>query len=341
MQKKASDPISPWFVAAEELGEYIGIRFGRVVGRDEEPEWIFLRHTDFDGIGGLAEILRRRGAELPRLAQIKHHSAQSSLSLIRAMPKYLSPRRRIEWGSIAGVRRPSTKSDPPSAVGWHVFDEASTTQIRRVCRKAGVTVNSFLLKHLTKAIRPFLKDQSSAVPWMVPVNLRGGVTRERDVENHSSYVGVTVRSYDTVHDVHRRIYQALGSGEHWANWMSYRSGVLLTAGMRRFLISIERCMSQWNLGSFSNLGDWDSEKRITQAECAGPWLFSPPVLRCQQIGAGCVTFRNRLSLTIQAHPELTTDPEVPKAWIQGWVKEIEMDLASLLAEPVVVPWVAA
>lgn len=50
-----SDPISPWFVAAEQLGEFIGIRFGRVPPGQAEPEWFFLRHTDFDGIGGLAE----------------------------------------------------------------------------------------------------------------------------------------------------------------------------------------------------------------------------------------------------------------------------------------------
>jgi hypothetical protein len=49
-----SDPISPWFIAAEQLGEFIGIRFGRVPPGQTEPEWFFLRHTDFDGIGGLA-----------------------------------------------------------------------------------------------------------------------------------------------------------------------------------------------------------------------------------------------------------------------------------------------
>ena len=70
------------------------------------------------------------------------------------------------------------------------------------------------------------------------MNLRGGVTRARDTENHSSYVGITVRSHDSVHDVHRSVYNALAAGEHWANWMSYRSGLLMTSGMRRFLITI-------------------------------------------------------------------------------------------------------
>jgi hypothetical protein len=60
----------------------------------------------------------------------------------------------------------------------------------------------------------------------------------------------------------------------------------------------------------------------------GSWLFAPPTLRFQQVGAGCITFQNRLSLLIQAHPELATNPAVPKAWMQNWVKEIEFDVAS-------------
>lgn len=340
MGNKPSDPISPWFLAAEELGEYIGIRFGRVVDGGE-PQWTFLPHTDFDGIGGLADLLRRRGASLPRLPQIKHYSNKSWTALARSLPSYVSLRHRLQWDLLEGPSRPTTKAEPPAAVGWYVFDEGTSTQIRRLCRKNGITVNSFLLKHLTKSVRPLLKDQSAPVPWMVPVNLRGVVTRARDTENHSSYVGVRVQSFDTVQEVHRSIYRSLARGEHWANWMAYQSGVLLTGGMKKFLISIERCMSQWNLGSFSNLGDWDPEKRLDSAIGDGHWLFAPPVLRCQLVGAGCVTFQGRLSLTIQMHPELTVNSAVPKGWVQGWVKEIETDLASAVAETVAIPWVAA
>src|SRR5439155_24092823 len=93
MPKKATDAISPWFIAAEELGEYIGIRFGRVPPGTADPEWIFLRHTDFDGIGGLAEILRRRGAELDRLLQIKYPASPSWRAVVRSLPKYFRPRR--------------------------------------------------------------------------------------------------------------------------------------------------------------------------------------------------------------------------------------------------------
>ncbi len=334
MPRQPKDAISPWFLAAEELGEYIGIRFGRVAPRSAEPEWFFLRHTDYDGIGGLADLLRRRGARVDHLLQIKYPAPPSWLPLLRALPKYFRPRKRVKWAPLErGNGATDHSAQPSAAVAWQVFDENTTTQIRRACRKAGVTVNSFLLKHLTKAIRPSLQDQSSFVPWMIPVNLRGKVVRDRDTANHSSYVAVKVQSYEMAHDIHRNIYDALRRGEHWANWYAYQLGRFLTHGMKRFLIAKEWATSQWNLGGFSNLGDWDPEKKITQRDCKGAWLFAPPVLRCQLLAAGCVTFQNQLSLTLQTHSDLTTDRSVPQSWMSLWVKEIEMDLASLLDSP--------
>ncbi|PWU18382.1 MAG: hypothetical protein C5B50_09345 [Verrucomicrobia bacterium] len=328
MPKEPRDAIRPWFSSAEAVGEFIGIRFGRVRPGSSEPEWTFLPHSEVDGIGGLAKILRERGAEVGRLLQLKHPAGPSALCAVRAFPKYLKPRRPLKWLEMErGPALPDIGPQPPPAVAWHAFSEPTTVQIRRVCRKGGVTVNSFLLKHLTKAIRPFLQDQSSVVPWMVPVNLRGKVSRGSDIANHSSYVGVRVKSYETVKNIHKNIYAALGRGEHWANWFAYHTGPMITEGMRRFLITKGLAMSQWNLGGFSNLGEWDAEKKINNPDCTGDWFFSPPVLRCQLVGAGCVTFQNRLTLTIQAHPDLTTSPKVPKAWLANWLKEIEMDIS--------------
>jgi len=331
MSKKATDPIAEWFVAVQRLGDYIGIRSGRVPCGAKDPEWIFLPHTHVDGIGGVAEILRQRGAKLERLPQIKHPLSPSWSAVFRAIPKYLAPRHRVKWLPLEQGDGAADGAQPARAVGWHVFDEGPTTQIKRVCRKTGVTVNSFLLKHLTKAIRPYLEDQSSVVPWMVPINIRGKVDRGRDTDVHTSYVGVRVRSYETVQDIHRNIYAALNTGEHWANWRMYLLGRYTTAGIRDYIVAKELGTSQWNLGAFSNLGDWDPEKKITAPDCQGAWLFCPPVFKCQLVAAGCVTFQNRLSLTIQAHCSLTTNPAVTKTWIQNWVKEIEIDLDSMMS----------
>ncbi len=327
------DPIKPWFAAAEESGEYIGIRFGRVPVGKTEPEWIFLPHSAVDGIGGFAEILRKRGVDLCRLPQIKHPSPASRLAVLKTLPKFFQPKYKVKWRKLQGSTRPSTATEPPSAVAWHVFSETTTMQIRRVCRKASITVNSFLLKHLTKAIRPYLEDESATVPWMIPVNLRGKITRASDVENHSSFITLKIASYDTLRDVHRKVYEELAAGNHWANWFAYDSSRFLSKGILRYLVDSERYMPVWHIGAFSNLGDWDPEKKITSPDCNGSWLFAPPVLRCQHLGTGCMTFQNKLSLVIQVHPQLTTDSAAPLAWMQNWVKEVEMDVASILAEP--------
>jgi hypothetical protein len=327
-----ADPMSSWFRAAEDLGEYIGIRFGQILPGKTAPDWYFLPHTEGDGIGGFAELLRARGAHLPRLPQIRHPALPSAWRLSRTWATYAAPRRAVKFGEIEGKPGKSSSTQPPQALAWHVFDEETTIRVRRLCRRQHYTVNSFLLKSLTKAIRPSLLDESSVVPWMVPVNMRGKVVRERDTANFSSYIGVKVRSYESTLDIHQNIYRALGRAEHWANWYAYQSGKFLGSGLKRALIKSERCTSQWSIGAFSNLGDWDGEKQISSSACTTPWLFCPPVLRIQLVGAGVVTFQNRLSLTIQAHPELTTSSNTLWIWIQNWVKEIQIDLASVFPD---------
>lgn len=322
-----------WFSTAERLGEYVGIRFGRIAPGGVEPEWFFRPHSQVDGIGGLADLLRGRGATIGRLPQIRHFSRASMMALLRALPRYAAPRRRLQWGPLEGATRTTSADAPPPAVAWHLFDEPSTTNVCLACRKAGYTVNSFLLKHLDRAIRPFLQDRTAATPWMVPVNLRGPVARERDIDNHSSYVSIRVRSWETVYDVHRRIYSALAAGEHWANWAAYKTGSFLPDPVRSALVLRDRALAQWNLGGFSNLGNWDPQKRIVQPDCLGGWLFAPPVLRSQMVGVGAVTFQNRLGLVIQVHPELTLSPAVPQAWLRDWIREIEIDIEAVLAAP--------
>ena len=304
------------------MDEYIGIRFGRVTSEDGEVEWRYFPHTDYDGIGAFVEIFRENGVEVGDLPRITHPGAPSWWPLIRSVPKTLGPRRRLIWRVLKSGPQIETIQQPAPAVAWHVFDDHQTAEICRMSRSTGVTVNSFLLKQLDRSIRPYLSDPSSATPWMVPVNLRGKVNLPKDTENHSSYVAIRINPYETAQQVHQSLYRKLRKGEHWANWKSFSLGSLFSKKLKKWLINHDRAASQWNLGCFSNLGVWDWQKEITQKECLGPWLFCPPVLRCQMIGAGCVTFQNRLSITIQVHPDLTTAPEIVEDWIRAWSHNI-------------------
>jgi hypothetical protein len=215
-------------------------------------------------------------------------------------------------------------------LAWHVFDERATVQIRRACRRQSLSVNAFLLAHLTRAIRPCLLDEASLVSWMIPVNMRGKVSRHRDTANHSSFIRLAAGPQESTQQLHQAIDRALARAEHWANWYLLGAGRFLGMGARKALLRAELGPGQRNAGAFANLGDWDADKQFMQTACAGPWLFCPAVLRSRPLGAGVVTFQNRLSLGLQIHPALTTSSNMLWVWIRDWVKEIQMDLASIL-----------
>jgi hypothetical protein len=325
-QSSESDPVRPWFEALEAVGEFIGIRFGRVPREGGEVEWMYLDHTEYDGIGGMAHLLRERGAPIGELPKITHPGALSWWTFLRFLPVMLAPRKILKWRELKQGDEPADAAKASPAVAFHVFDEEKTARIRLASRLCDVTVNSLLMKYLDRAVRPSLDDPARALPWMVPVNLRGQVTRERDTGNHSSYVPIRIFASEGVKEVQQRIYRALQKGQHLAVWMGFAASRKTSMETKKRLIRESRATAQWSVGGFSNLGEWDADKEITAPECQGDWLFAPPVLRFQMVGAGCVTFQRRLTLTLQIHPELTTSPEVAADWMRSWVREIELGL---------------
>ncbi|MGC4017179.1 MAG: hypothetical protein QM755_22105 [Luteolibacter sp.] len=331
----AHDPIRPWFKALESLGEYIGIRYGRVNPETNEVEWFFLPHTEFDGIGAFVHLMREAGAEVTSLPQITHPAPLNWASFMRLIPRMMAPRKRLKWQALPQGEPMSNTQQPPPAVAWHVFSEEDTAKLRRASRLANVSVNSLLLKYLDRAVRADLEDPSSAIPWMIPVNMRGKVNQQSELANHSSYIGIRIFASESVKDVHRHIYDAIGKGQHCGNWKALDATGWTSEPTKQKMLVMDRATLQWNLGGFSNLGVWDREKAITAEKCQGPWLFSPPVLSTQLVGAGCITFQGRLSLTLQIHPNLTTSPEVASKWMRTWVREIEFDFPNVLPdEPV-------
>lgn len=326
MSKAISDPIAPWFTAAEELGEFIGMRFARVPPGSAEPEWIFVPHNQYDGVSAVEKMFADRGGKFDALPLAKPPAKAPRFLFWKFIKSNMRLRRRLHWKPLGPKGKLTHPPQPVSAVAWHAFDEATTAQMRVYCNKAGVTVNSFLLKHLTNTLRPYLEESSAIIPWMIPVNLRGQVKCEPARANHTSYLSVQVGAHDSTSDIHRKIYDAVERNEPYVNWYGYGLGRFVPHALKKFLIKNELVTSQWHIGAFSNLGVWDPEKKIIAPDCRGVWLVSPPVLRFQLFGAGCIAFQHQLSLTLQAHPELTTDVEVCRNWMQTWVKNIEAEL---------------
>lgn len=308
-----------WFSAAEATGDFMGIRYGRKPNASNEVEWSFVSHIECDGIGGFARLLRQNGAELSKLPETRHpnrHIIKPLWNLMFQKSPSAEHATREDWtltetdGKIAS---------PSKAVEWHLFTEEETAQIRQKCRQMKTTVNSYLLKHLDQAVRPNIKRPNLAITWMIPVNLRGDIQYADDTENHVSAIETVISTNDSVEEVQQQIRHRLALGEHRVNRLILKVGGFLPHRAKKHFITKSRNKPEGNIGAFSNLGVWDSEKAI---ESNDAWFFCPPVCNGQLLGAGCVTFQNRLSLTLQAHSSLSEQPELAKAWMERWIAAI-------------------
>ena len=321
------DPIKPWFKTLEEMGEYVGIRFGQVDEKSGGVVWHDMLHSHYDGIGAFAKLLRDRGAHVGQLAKIPHAAPESWGPLIKNFSRLCVSEKRLGF-DLGSKNGHIAEGKPPSALAWHVFTEAETLMIRKAARYYGVSVNSMLLRHLNKCVSRSLEEPAKTLPWMIPVNLRGMVSHADETTNHSSFVCVNLKPSCSFSDVHDAIYQKLDEGQHWASWKLYGLGSMLSRSVKKKILASDRPSLQWNVGGFSNLGVWDSDGEMDSEDCKGPWLFSPPVLEFQRIGAGCVTFQNRMSLMIQVHPLLSGDKALPEKWMKDWVCDLQIDIAS-------------
>lgn len=315
---------SDWFRASEAMGDFMGIRYGRLTGgvgdAAKNVEWHFVSHCECDGIGGFARLLRERGAVIPELPVTTSPCRRVMgplWRLVRGSGVKGGCARRADWRPSAAE---GARSGPSAAVAWHVFTEAETAAIRARCREPGVTVNSFLLKHLDEAVRPEVRRPDLRVTWMVPVNLRGDVRHADDTANHVSCVEVKIAPDDRAMEIQQQIRRSLERGEHRANQILLGIGRFLGHAAKVKFLTMDRARPAGTIGAFSNLGVWDAEKKIATEDV---WVFCPPVVKGQLLGAGCVTFQNRLGLAIQGHGSLSGTPGIAGLWMGRWRTLVE------------------
>jgi hypothetical protein len=277
----------------------MGIRYGRISGETGEVEWHFVSHIDCDGIGGFVRLLRECGAEIAELPQTRHPCRGVIGSLWNF---WRDSRKEIKCAERADWLVPGSET---KTLAWYLFSDQETKQMVTRCRAMGVTVNSFLLKHLDGAVRPWIDRSEARIRWLIPVNLRGDVRYVDDTANHVSCVETCIAPDDSPEVIQSDILKRLKRGEHRANHLLLMAGGFLSHEGKLDLLRKERAKRKGNIGSFSNLGVWE-----VSGEADG-WVFCPPVVTGQLLGAGCVTFNGRLGLAVQGR--------AADSWMESWV----------------------
>ncbi|HEU5133659.1 MAG TPA: hypothetical protein VFU13_00820 [Steroidobacteraceae bacterium] len=314
-----TDWVAAGFTAMHDCGDDISIVYAEAgTSPRAEPHWFELPHDKFDGVSGLAHLLREQGLRLdslPVLAGDRPSWRRTLRGLLAVFPALQV--RRQKWRRFDHTRT-STFRRVRDRVASRLFTEAQTREIVAAARDAGVTVNTWLLSHLDRAVAAQLAAPSASRLWMIPVNLRGALPSVPENFLQMSFLPVDIERDPSPVELQALINGLRQRDCHWGTWTALHLGRLIGhSGIRRELRKRAAAQNGW-AGIFSNLGVWN-------VPGARSWIFGPAISRAQPVGAGCLTMNGRMSLTIQLHEALTEDLQASyallDAWAQGCLKE--------------------
>ena len=311
------DWLAEVFRAQRDCGENIAIVFARTTAAtpaEDDVLWFELPHDAYDGVSGLAELLTRQGLTpdaLPVLREGRPSWSRRLRGLWSVLP-YLGIRKQA-WSVDFDWLRPVVPRPPQQRVAWAMFDEARTRALVAAAKAAGATVNTFLLAHLDAAVRGRWVPESAERRWMLPVNMRGAVDRDRDNAPRMSFLTVDGVGTPTVAELQAQVDRRVRDGQHWGMWPLFHAGRLIgEKGLRDDIRKRER-QGHGTTGMFSNLGTWT-------VPGGGGWLFCPAITRTYPIGAGCITVNGRLALTLQLHEALGGTLGQARLTLDAWVR---------------------
>jgi len=308
------DWVSEWFSGMRECGENISIIYGRQKKNimDETPYWYELPHDNFDGISGLAHLLRTQHCavnELPMLRNDKYTFLRALRGLLNVIPT-LGIRKQFWLCDFNWEYEPSLRT-VEKRLAWNIFSEDETRKVIALAKASDVTLNTYLLFHLDAAVAQQLTGISKNRLWMIPVNLRGVIKRDPEVAPKMSYLGVDLTSRISLVQLQSKITRLKKNCFHWGTWTLFNSLFLLgKAGIRKDILDRKKKHHGWT-GTFSNLGNWEVAN-------SDNWIFCPTVSSVHPIGAGCITMNGRTAIAVQLHEALNADLTTTQLIIDLW-----------------------
>jgi len=315
-----TDFFAEWFSALEDSGECLLFRMGRCADANARPEWHFLPHQSYDGIGGLKRLLSDHYGstlELPRLAAPYPSYWRRLIAAVRFLLR--GRREPMRFRSFEDDWRGKPRNPTqPTAYAWALLGERETRVLRDTARSNGVSLNAWLLWSLTQPLLGHLDRDGGDVQWIVPINMRGTRPDLPETANQAATLDVAFPASASPVEVDRAIRKERETLAHFGVWELLRILERLKGQTIRRLALRESAVRKH--GSFSNLGNLGlsgSELRNPGSEF---WMAFNPVLKSRPIGAACLTYQGRMTLTLQLHPALSRDAAVAQTWLREWLE---------------------
>ncbi|ARU57418.1 hypothetical protein OLMES_3380 [Oleiphilus messinensis] len=324
-KKQSTDYIAMWFAARKEFGINDDMRVGPMDTTTREISWSTFPHSEMDGLGGLATILRSHGypcEDLPVSSEKKPPSLIELLRLMWQAPKH-SASKTIQWRQTYpdyATANPENSNDAPIATGY--FSEDETNLIKRMAKKHRVALNVYLFWALNKAIAENLLAGQQEYFWFYPINLRGPLQLANDTMNYSSGINIQLNNTISPVEIQQRIKIQLKAKSYWLLWWQAHIGKIIGYRGVRWLYRYisER---QFYAGSFSFLGNWPLKSpKNPPIDENQIWVTCGIGTKNYPVSNGILIWHNRLSLGLKLHPYICQDQSITDHCLQEWKRNL-------------------
>lgn len=318
------DIFAEWFAALEEVGESFVVQLGRCTATMTEPEWFFLPHQQFDGLGGLAHVLRTEkhvDVDLPKTAEKRPSWPRLVLALLRSAFRVRTRSARFRRPIDESWKGPADGQPMrPTAIAWTLFTRKETAELRQAARKRGVSLNVWLFWALKEALRPELVPGPGAMEWVFPISMRGAVPCEKDTDNQAFSIELGFKQDATPEKIENAIRLEMRRGTQWLGpWLIGMMRLLSPSALKR---SVQQASRFYKMGSYTNLGARaPAQEERSGAAPAGEeewWMVFGSILKTQPVGMACITWRGCMSVTLRIHPALSQDRRLAEGWLADW-----------------------
>lgn len=292
-----------WFEVAKKRGENHIVSFGRGIpdpnqnGLVQKKEFHNFSHTEMDGISAMNVCLQKLGQRSRFFPEMKNKEAPSGFENIHALRRAL----KRQSGANADWALPNQALRSPSETAVLGFSADETSLILKTLPSQKTNLDGLLLSLLDTKARELLKDPNQTAKWLFPINMRGTSIAADTICNQVSFITLLSHTPWSARQIQDQIKQALQNSEHWANWNVCSMGKYFGNLGMSYLSKRSSKRNFW-MGTFSNLGSWETDTFYKEWDPREVWFTSPPGSPNYPIGFVHCVFNGKLSLSLKLHP---------------------------------------
>jgi hypothetical protein len=293
------DWVGVWYqLAKKEAGTNDLISFFKIdSGGSVILDKIDISHAITDGLGGFTQVLERQKIKLKQIPKAKTKKISGVFKKMKLLyrHRHIGQYVKTPWKEFHSDQK---VFDRPSDIAFQVLSVEESQKLESRAQFFGGSVNALLIKSLSQIISEnFFTDLCERSVWLFPVNMRHDHSLRPFSMNNSSAIAVSVKSQDSVVDVHDQIRQSLKSQKHWVVWWSLNMGVLTGESYMK-KVSARRRERNFCMGTFSNLGEFETINPTPDFL----WTFLPPGTPNFPMSFSLLKWNKKWVLGLKKHP---------------------------------------